>query len=264
MIMKKMLLAISVSLLLSICFSIKASAAPREYYLLQIYHCSTQKQIDHIDKFMKSTYLPYLHQSGISKIGVFAPIDNDTAIDKKLFVWIPLKSINELDVLDQKIEKLDPMGMSSIIHLEGVDGALPYNRIENILSKAFKAQPQYDKKSNIAKGTPDERIFEFRSYESVSESMHLKKVHMFNEGKEIDFFTRLKFNSIFYAKVLAGARMPNLIYMTSFKNIADREAHWKAFGEDPYWKKISVAPAYLNSVSKADIILMKAKDYADF
>jgi hypothetical protein len=92
--MKKILLAVSMILLLSFGFSIKASAVAREYYLLQIYHCSTQKQIDHIDVFMKSTYLPYLHEAGISKVGVFTPIDNDTAIDKKIFVWIPLKSID--------------------------------------------------------------------------------------------------------------------------------------------------------------------------
>lgn len=87
---------------------------------------------------------------------------------------------------------------------------------------------------------------------------------MFNEGKEIGLFERLNFNAIFYAKVIAGARMPNLIYMTSFNNIADREAHWKAFGDDPFWKKISNAPEYLKTVSKADIILMKAKPYGDF
>lgn len=262
--MKKILLAGSILMVLTFCVSLKATAIPREYYLLQIYHCSTQKQIDHIDVFMKSTYLPYLHEAGISKVGVFAPIDNDTATDKKLFVWIPLKSIDELENLDQKIEKIDPMGFESIIHLEGTDGGLPYTRVENILSKAFKGQPQFEKKTSLKKENPDDRIFEYRSYESATENLHLRKVHMFNEGKEIGLFARLNFNAIFYAKVIAGGRMPNLIYMTSFKNMADRDAHWKAFGEDAYWKKISTAPEYLQSVSKADIILMKAKNYADF
>lgn len=132
------------------------------------------------------------------------------------------------------------------------------------MSKAFKDQTQFEKKSTLKKNNPDERIFEFRSYESASEIMHLKKVHMFNEGKEIRLFARLNFNAIFYGKVLAGARMPNLIYMTSFNNKADRDAHWKAFGDDAYWKKISTSPEYLNTVSKSDIILMKAKEYADF
>lgn len=262
--MKKILLTTCIALVLLIGTSSVANAVPREYYVLQIYHCSSQKQIEHIDVFMKSTYIPFLHEQGITKVGVFTPIDNDTAIDKKLFVWIPLKSIEEVEYLDQKIEKLDPMGFDGVIHLENADSSLPYNRIETILSKAFKGQPQYEKKTSLVKEKNDECIYEFRSYESATENMHLRKVHMFNEGKEIGLFARLNFNAIFYAKVIAGSRMPNLIYMTSFKNIADREAHWKAFGADPYWKKISTAPEYLKTVSKADIILMKAKDYADF
>ena len=156
------------------------------------------------------------------------------------------------------------MGFDGIIHLENADSSLPYTRVETILSKAFKGQQQYDRKSSLVKEKIDQRIFEFRSYESATENLHLRKIHMFNEGKEIGIFARLNFNAIFYAKVIAGARMPNLIYMTSFKNIEDREAHWKAFGADPSWKKISTAPEYLKTVSKADFILMKAKDYADF
>ncbi len=262
--MKKIFLSSILTLVLACAFYFQANAIPREYYLLKIYHCSSQKQIEHIDVFLKSTYIPYMHEAGITKIGVFTPIDNDTAADKKLFVWVPLKSIDELETLDQQIEKIDPMGYNSLIHLENADSSLPYTRIETVLSKAFKGQAQFVKNSNLKKGSPDERIFEFRSYESTTEDMHLRKVHMFNEGKEIGLFERLNFNAIFYAKVIAGARMPNLIYMTSFNNIADREAHWKAFGDDPFWKKISNAPEYLKTVSKADIILMKAKPYGDF
>ncbi len=259
-----MLLAFVLTIVLTFSISQVAKAIPREYYLIQIYHCSSQKQIEHIDVFMKSTYLPYLHEAGIAKVGVFTPIDNDTAADKKLYVWIPLKNIDEVEYLDQKIEKIDPMGFEGIIHLENADSSLPYNRVETILTKAFKGQPQYEKKTSLAKEKVDERIYEYRSYESATEDMHLRKVHMFNEGKEIGLFARLNFNAIFYSKVIAGSRMPNLIYMTSFKNKADRDAHWKAFGEDSYWKKLSNAPEYLKTVSKADIILMKAKDYADF
>ncbi|MEJ7666576.1 MAG: hypothetical protein WKG07_47185 [Hymenobacter sp.] len=29
--------------------------------------------------------------------------------------------------------------------------------------------------------------------------------------------------------------------MTSFANMPDREAHWKAFGADPEWKKLGPA-----------------------
>jgi hypothetical protein len=238
----------------------KASA--RDYYLIQVYHCTTTKQIENIDAFLKNTFLPYLHQNGIEKVGVFAPLNNDTAADKKLYVWVPFKNIQKLDELDQKIEALDPMGNEPIIHLETADGSLPYTRIEKIITRAFKFQPQYATTSTLTKSSS--RVYEYRSYESPTEAMHLKKVHMFNEGGEVKLFASLNFNAIFYSKVIAGSRMPNLIYMTSFNSMEDRNAHWESFREAPVWKKISVAPEYLNSVNRNETILMSARDYADF
>ena len=242
--------------------SILKSEPARDYYLIQVYHCTTSKQIENIDAFLKNTFLPYLHQNGIEKVGVFAPLDNDTAADKRLYVWVPFKNIQKLEELDQKIEALDPMGNAAIIHLENADGSLPYTRIEKIISKAFKFQPQYERKSSLTKSSS--RLYEYRSYESPTEAMHLKKVHMFNEGGEVTLFESLNFNAIFYSKVIAGSRMPNLIYMTSFNSMEDRNANWKSFGEAPLWKKISAAPEYLNSVNRNETVLMSARDYADF
>ena len=234
----------------------------RDYYLIQVYHCTTTKQIENIDAFLKNTFLPYLHKNGIKKIGVFAPLNNDTAADKKLYVWVPFKNIQKLDELDQKIEALDPMGNAPIIHLETADASLPYTRIEKIITRAFKFQPQYATTSTLTKSSS--RVYEYRSYESPTDAMHLKKVHMFNEGGEVKLFASLNFNAIFYSKVIAGSSMPNLIYMTSFNNMEDRNAHWKSFGEAPLWKKISAAPEYLNTVNRNETVLMRARDYADF
>ena len=243
--------------------SIAVKAAPaREYYLLQIYHCSSQKQLGAIDDYLKNIYLPFLHNQNLKQIGVFAPIANDTAIDKRIFIWIPLSKIEKLEKLDAAIEQFDPFGNDPMGHLENKDSSLPYTRVETTLAKAFKNFPAAQLPKTLTK--TDQRIFEYRSYESATENLHLKKVHMFNEGNEMDIFNRLNFNPIFYGKVLAGSRMPNLIYMTSFNNMGDRDAHWKAFVEDAYWKKISTMPAYLNTVSKADIVLMYARPYADF
>lgn len=244
-------------------FSVNIHASShRDYYVIQIYHCSNQKQIDNIDNYLKNVYLPFLHKTGIKKVGVFTPITNDTSIDKTVYVWIPLKNINQVDKIDQDIETLDPMGNDALIHLEMRDSSLPYNRIDRIITKSFKNVPEYQKKSDLIK-SPD-RIYEYRSYESATENLHLRKVHMFNEGDEIGIFTRNNFNAIFYSKVIAGSRMPNLIYMTSFNNMKDREAHWKAFGADPVTPKIFSMPEYQKTISVSDIILMKARDYADF
>jgi NIPSNAP len=102
-----------------------------------------------------------------------------------------------------------------------------------------------------------------RSYESPSEKLYLNKVQMFNEGGEIPLFDRLGFNAVFYADVINGSHMPNLMYMTSFENKSIHDDKWKAFGSDPEWKKLSALPEYQHNVSKADIILMRAADYSD-
>ena len=106
-----------------------------------------------------------------------------------------------------------------------------------------------------------ERVYELRSYESASETLHQNKVAMFNEG-EVELFDRLGFNAVFYGQVIAGSRMPNLMYMTSFENKAARDEHWKSFGNDPEWKTMSSLPKYQHNVSKIDIIFLKPTAYS--
>ncbi len=86
---------------------------------------------------------------------------------------------------------------------------------------------------------------------------------MFIKGNEIALFDKLKFNPIFYAEVIAGSAMPNLMYMTSFENQEERDAHWKAFGEDPDWKKLLGDHQYDNTVSHSDITYLVATEYSD-
>ena len=86
---------------------------------------------------------------------------------------------------------------------------------------------------------------------------------MFSKGGEVSLFKRLGFNAVFYSEVIAGSRMPNLMYMTSFDNMKEREAHWQAFRDDSQWKKLSADPHYQHNVVKSDIILMHAAEYSD-
>jgi hypothetical protein len=86
---------------------------------------------------------------------------------------------------------------------------------------------------------------------------------MFNKG-EVDLFERLGFNALFYARVLSGSRMPNLMYMTCFDNKAGRDEHWKAFSNDAVWKQLSAMPEYAHNVSKSNIFFLQPVAYSDF
>jgi hypothetical protein len=258
--MMKKLFFVLTFFLASTCFAASIDKS-RDYYITQVYHCSTTSQLAAIDVYLKNSYLPHLHQSGITNVGVFEPITNDTAKDKTIMVWIPISSLQQLDKLDQFKEAIDPLKPNELLSLTTTNSSLPYNRLETIISKSFKFQGQFVKKTSFQKSP--ENIYEFRSYESPDEATFLKKVHMFNEGKEIDLFKTLNFNALYYSKVIAGSTMPNLIYITRFSSLADREAHWKSFVESAAWKQMSTLPEYLNTVSKSIIILMRAKDYSD-
>jgi hypothetical protein len=138
----------------------------------------------------------------------------------------------------------------------------PHVRLETIFMLAFRLAPRM--KLPALKSPKNRRVYELRSYESATEALYRNKVKMFNEGGEIALFARLQFNTVFYAEVLAGSRMPNLMYLTSFENMEERNKHWKTFVDDPEWKKLSSMPEYRNNVSKADIILMRAAEYSDY
>jgi len=214
-----------------------------DYYQISIYHTVSKAQVDSLSEYLETAYLPQLHKAGFNKVGVFTPLANDTSADKRIVVWLPLKALNDL----QKIS---------------LNNDCPkYKRLENIILTAFEKAPHY-KLPNL-NGTSADHIYELRSYEGPTEERYLQKVKMFNVGDEIGLFARLGFNAVFYAHVLAGSRMPNLMYLTSFDTQTTHDAHWKAFGDDAYWKKLSALPEYQNTVSKADIVLMHPTGYSD-
>jgi hypothetical protein len=254
------------SSLLGILFFMNATAQinkhDREFYEIKLYHFATTAQEEILDKYLSEAYIPALHKAGIKTIGAFKPLSNDTAADKRLYVLIPLNSMEQLLTLPQQLQKNADYANASKIYSDAAYNAAPYTRMESILLRAFHLSPQSavpELKSN-----KKERVYELRSYESPTEKLYWNKVHMFNEGGEIPLFKRLRFNAVFYGEVIAGSRMPNLMYMTSFENLADREAHWQTFRDDAEWKQLSAKQEYKNNVSRNESILTHPTSYSDY
>lgn len=234
----------------------------REFYQLTVYHFANTTQEAMLDRYLQKALLPALHQGGIRNIGVFKPIDNDTAADKRIFVVAPMNGLRQVSKISGMLDKNAAYQSNAAEYLNAPYNAPPYQRMEVILLKAFKMAPQLQLPQ--LKGPREERVYELRSYESATEKIFRNKVHMFNDGDEIGLFKKLNFNAIFYSEVVAGAHMPNLMYMTSFENKADRDAHWKAFGESPEWKKLSSMPEYQHNVSHIDITFLRPTSYSDY
>jgi hypothetical protein len=58
--------------------------------------------------------------------------------------------------------------------------------------------------------------------------------------------------------------MPNLMYMTTFSDQKNRDAHWKKFVDSPEWKELVVMDKYKNNVSHIDIIFLYPTEYSDY
>ncbi|MEP7145086.1 MAG: NIPSNAP family protein [Ferruginibacter sp.] len=233
-----------------------------EFYQVTVYHFSGAEQQKLIEQYLQDAYLPALHRQQIKNVGVFTAIANDTVTDKRLYLIMPLKSLQEAAELPGLLAKDKEYQATGKAYLDAAFKTPPYSRLENILLQAFPLAPFLILPKLT--GPRTERVYELRSYEGYTEKIFQNKVQMFNEGGEIDLFKRLNFNAVFYASVIAGSRMPNLMYMTSFENMADRDAHWKDFGAAPDWKKISSMPEYQNNVSHIDDIFLRATAYSDY
>ena len=244
-------------LLLTISFSISA----RDYYQIKVYTIKSADQESRIDNYLKNAYLPAMHRAGIKTVGVFKPKEDDPAVGTKVFVFIPLKNLEQVEKIESNLSKDKEYQSKAADYINASFDNPPYERIESILLLAFTAQPDYF----VPKySTPkSEQIFELRSYQSATEKIHNKKVEMFNEGGETGIFKNVGSNAVFYGQVISGSAMPNLMYMTSYSDMKSNEDHWAAFRDHPDWKRLSGMEEYKNTVSHIDKWMCHPTDYSD-
>ena len=242
--------------------SFEAATAKQQYYEIKIYSIADKSQEARVDTYLKDSYLPALHRAGIPIVGVFKPVEADTSFGKLIYVFVPFKTIDQFMQLPELLEKDKVYTDAGKSFIDAAYNDPPYKRYESILLKAFIMMPEFvaPKYSTPAA----ERIYELRSYESATEAKAVKKIEMFNQGGEIELFSSLKFNAAFYSEVLVGSHKPNLMYMTTFENMASHDAHWKAFQEHPDWIKLKGMVEYLNTVSKNNTFLLHPTSYSDF
>ncbi|WP_079470836.1 NIPSNAP family protein [Chitinophaga ginsengisegetis] len=236
------------------------TAKERQFYQIKIYHLKTKAQETLVDNYLEKTYLPALHHAGIKQAGVFKPVTADTA-EIRIYVLIPFQSLEQFANLDKTLQADKSFQTNGKDYTDAAWNNIPYTRIESILLQAFPGMPVLE--APALKAPKNERVYELRSYESPSEKYHVNKVKMFNTGDEIGIFRNLNFNAVFYASVISGPRMPNLMYMTTFNNKEDRDEHWKAFSADPKWKTLSAMEEYSHNVSKSEILFLRPTDYSD-
>src|SRR3569833_3087805 len=134
--MKTKLIDLSWLLSLFLLLAFKSANAQQYYYRIRIYHYKTQAQEGRLDNYFKNALLPALHRAHISKVGVFKPVEQDTA-DKKIYVFIPFKNEDEFNNTRSRVwsDKQYLDAGKDFIDAEYND--LLYTRIEVIVLRVF-------------------------------------------------------------------------------------------------------------------------------
>lgn len=258
--LKKVRLLTLAVLFITIAFG--ASAQEREFYEIKEYRISSAEQEARLDNFLDNAYLPALHRAGINNVGVFKPVEDSDYAGEIVFVLIPFSSMQQFVELPSTLEADNDFTQTGQDVLEAPHDDPAFDRIESTLLQAFELMPKMETPSYS--NAPDERIYELRSYEGATENLYRRKVEMFNQGGEIDIFEDLGFNAVFYAEVISGDSMPNLMYMTTFTDMDSRNEHWDAFRAAPAWEELSAQEYYANTVSHSDIYLLHPTAYSDY
>lgn len=238
-----------------------AQAAKRSFYEIKIYTISSNSQEEMLDSYLKDAYIPALHRQGVKSIGVFKPRSSTEDAGKKVYVLTPLKSQKQLLTIESKLAKDAAYQISGSAYINALYNNKPFDRFETIVLQAFTEMPQMA--LPLLNGPKADRVYELRSYEGPTEKYYRKKVAMFNTGGEVKLFKRLNFNAVFYGEVITGSHMPNLMYMTTFENQADRDEHWKAFSSSPEWTILKADTQYNNTVSKNTQYFLYPAEYSD-
>jgi hypothetical protein len=224
----------------------------QQYLEFRQYYLNVGSKKNRVGDFLQNVGIQAMNRIGIGPVGVFNTIYGPNS--PTLYVLMVHKSI---DTVVNSASML--MADEQYCKTDFVDTPLSnpaYVRMESSLMLAFKGLPQL----RVPENKP--RIFELRTYESHSIKAAKKKVEMFNEGGEIKIFLKTGLQPVFFGETIIGPKMPNLTYMLVFDDMADRDAKWKVFSDDPQWKELRNNPEYKDTVSNITDIILSPTSYS--
>jgi hypothetical protein len=198
-----------------------------------------QRTSDFLEKHALAAY----QRAGAGPVGVFA-----SSIAPGTPFLLTLVAYPSLAAMEQIRAKMSAdSAFQKALDTYNSQPGLNYVRIDSSLLRTFDGFPTVVPPPDA--GKRPSRLFEVRMYESNNLTTLHRKIKMFNEG-EAAIFKRLGMQPVFFGETLIGQNQPNLVYMLSYQDLADRDKAWRAFGGDAEWKKLRETPGY----SDAEIV----------
>jgi hypothetical protein len=230
-------------------------SSTKQIYEWRIYTL-TGNNTEILDDFFEKSLIPAYNRHNIS-VGAFSPYNlNPEEGDQRylLFVYPDLKTYNQIR---QDIWNDDEFLKNATPYFETTAPNPAYSVYETYLSEAFDGMPEMR--------IPDKSrtLFEYRNYWSPNEDANFRKINMFNV-EEIDLFDKVGIHSVFYGEVLAGTRMPALIYLAWFEDEETRNKAWSTFRVHPEWIEMRDRPEYKYTATNNQVKLLSPMSYSQF
>jgi hypothetical protein len=228
------------------------ASTAKQLFEMRHYHLEAGEKAERFTEFLGQVAVPAFNRIGIKPVGVFRIEPEDGTKDPNLYVLLPHCCFESVMTATAKLladEEYMKAG-ADVLHAPKKDPA--FVRVESSLSLAFDDCPKVEVPT-----TKDSRVLQLRIYESHNQFKAKKKVHMFNEGGEIDIFRRTGLNPVMFGETLVGTRFPNLTYMLAFDDMDAKIAGWKAFIAHPDWKECKSRPEYADTVSNITNIMLR-------
>jgi len=231
-----------------------APAAPQKQVLeLRVYEFRFNLSQASLESYLKEGLIPALNRLGVKNVGVFGEMGKPEPA--KTYVLIPHASWEAYGSSATRLSADSAYAQVRAKYDALPPEKAPYVRYSTTIMNAFDALPA------IVVPKQESRLFELRTYEGYSEDAVRRKVKMFNVD-ELPVFYKTKLNPVFFGEVIAGGNMPCLTYMLTFKDMAERDANWKEFGNNPDWKRMSAAAEYANTVSQIVRVFLEPLPYS--
>jgi hypothetical protein len=207
---------------------------PREFYQIRRYSLQSGPQVAMTEKYISEALIPALAKRD-KPIGAFRlDVGPETPA---FYVLVPILAPAMAGGLELELSHDEEYVKAAEPFWSAPASSPAFLRIESTLLAAFEGWPR------ITPPAKDKRIFQVRTYESPSYRDHILKVQMFHSG-EFEIFKNAGFRPVFFGDTLIGPRMPSLTYMLSFSDLAELDAKWNVFRNDPAWKKLSADPRF--------------------
>jgi hypothetical protein len=214
------------------------AASPRNAWFSLLYFYMRQgTQSSRTTAYLKNVWMPAAQRAGLGPLGFFSPVFGERSPFILSLASFP--SLASMEAVSGRLadDKEFQKGWEEYQSIQDP----PYVRMESELLRAFDSMPELMVPPTDPKRPA--RIFELRTYESLTELSLRRKVRMFDEG-EAGIFRRLGMNPVFFGQAVFGRNLPKLAYMLAYDDMAAREKLWRDFSADPEWQKLRVQPGF--------------------